>query len=228
MPIVFTHRNGEANARIRFTLDPQTSLQRVSSRLPFTYTGADLYALCSDAMLKAITRQARLVDAKVASHNAKLRPGATPLTIAGFFDHYASEEDTQVVVSEEDFDSARRELVPSVSFEELQHYEKVRQTFEGKEKKDERPKITVDGEQHATVMKKKGLREKTLSSLHKKLSRNHAAEEDGEDEYTIDTGHLNGHSNGNGKMVHKGKGKGKNALGGFGDAAGEDDEELYS
>ncbi|KAI4248985.1 MAG: hypothetical protein L6R42_009123, partial [Xanthoria sp. 1 TBL-2021] len=49
----------------KFSLHPDLSLARVAQSLPFTYTGADLYALCSDAMLKAITRQASAVDAKI-------------------------------------------------------------------------------------------------------------------------------------------------------------------
>lgn len=84
-------------------------------------------------MLKAITRQCRKVDEKVAAHNASLKPGQNPITIAQFFDHYASVPDTDVTVTEEDFDAARRELVPSVSTEEFGHYERVRQTFEGKD-----------------------------------------------------------------------------------------------
>lgn len=110
----------------------------MASNLPFNYTGADLYALCSDAMLKAITRQARLVDEKVAAHNAQVgqedeRTGKpkTKTTIAQFFDHYATQEDISVVVTEEDFEGAKRELVPSVSMDELGHYERVRRTFEG-------------------------------------------------------------------------------------------------
>ena len=42
----------------KFNLDADLDLRRVADGLPFTYTGADLYALASDAMLKAITRQA--------------------------------------------------------------------------------------------------------------------------------------------------------------------------
>ena len=45
----------------------------MAQRLPFTYTGADFYALCSDAMLKAVTRQAGAVDAKVRALNEQLR-----------------------------------------------------------------------------------------------------------------------------------------------------------
>jgi len=49
----------------RFTLSPTLFLRSISETLPFTYTGADLYTHCSDAMVKAITRQANIVDEKV-------------------------------------------------------------------------------------------------------------------------------------------------------------------
>ncbi|KAL8817347.1 MAG: hypothetical protein Q9223_003801, partial [Gallowayella weberi] len=88
----------------KFSLDPHLSLARVAASLPFTYTGADLYALCSDAMLKAITRQASAVDAKI-----KSLPNG-PVTTAYFFDHLATKEDIAVNVTEEDFEAAKREL----------------------------------------------------------------------------------------------------------------------
>lgn len=92
----------------KFTMHPDISLRRVAESLPFTYTGADLYALCSDAMLKAITRQASAVDAKI-----KALPSAA-VTTAYFFDHLATKEDIAVMVTEEDFFAANRELVGSV------------------------------------------------------------------------------------------------------------------
>lgn len=92
----------------KFTLHPQMSLRRVAEALPFTYTGADLYALCSDAMLKAITRRASAVDAKI-----RALPGG-PVTTAYFFDHLATKEDVEVMVTEEDFFAAQKELVGSV------------------------------------------------------------------------------------------------------------------
>lgn len=109
--------------------------------LPFTYTGADLYALCSDAMLKAITRQASAVDAKI-----KALPNG-PVTTAYYFDYLATPEDTAVFVTEDDFEAARRELVPSVSAKELEHYEKVRRQFESKdeEKDDILPRGLTNG-----------------------------------------------------------------------------------
>lgn len=239
---------------LRFALHPELNLRRVSQSLPFTYTGADLYALCSDAMLKAITRQARLVDGKVAAHNKSLPSHATQMTIAHFFDHLATDEDTNVMVVEDDFEMARRELVPSVSAEELGHYEGVRKAFEGEDKK----KIE-EAKKHkalpAAVGNGKGAgglpggmaRRRTSSSNNaggKKFLKfaNEATDgengdaEDNEDDdpYTIRTGHLgtNGASNGGNQSngshaTSKGKGKGKGAIAGFGDAAGDDEEDLY-
>ena len=94
----------------KFALHPQVSLDRVAEQLPLTYTGADLYALCSDAMLKAITRKATAVDEKI-----KRLPNG-PVSTAWFFDHLATPEDVNVLVMEEDFLSAQGELVPSVRY----------------------------------------------------------------------------------------------------------------
>ncbi|KAK5361749.1 peroxisomal assembly protein [Exophiala xenobiotica] len=111
----------------KFTLAPDVDLERVASRLPFTYTGADLYALCSDAMLKAITRKTRAVDDKV-QQISKTR--GEEISTGYFFDHLATDEDVQVVVSEEDFSAAQNELVGSVSKKELEHFERIRNMFE--------------------------------------------------------------------------------------------------
>jgi peroxin-6 len=119
--------------------------------LPFTYTGADFYALCTDAMLKAVTRQAAAVDARIEAlnsgilhsrqkhqhdqehlHGYGLREEQRPLiTTATFFDRYAAPDDLAVLVTEQDFIAAHQELVPSVSAGELAHYERVRAAFEG-------------------------------------------------------------------------------------------------
>lgn len=83
-------------------------------------------------MLKAITRSARLVDSRVASiNNDRQNRGQGKISIAYFFDHFADDQDTHVSVVEEDFEQAKAELVPSVSIDELRHYERVRDTFEG-------------------------------------------------------------------------------------------------
>lgn len=84
------------------------SLRRIADGLPFTYTGADLYALCSDAMLRAITRQTAAVDRRI-----KALPDG-PVSTAYFFDHLATKEDIAVMVTEDDFYAAQYELVGSV------------------------------------------------------------------------------------------------------------------
>ena len=102
----------------KFALAPDCSLAAVAETLPFTYTGADLYALCSDAMLKAITRQARSVDRRIRQleqqQQQQQQPQGRKITTAWFFDHAATPDDTRVVVSMADFAEARRELVGSV------------------------------------------------------------------------------------------------------------------
>lgn len=91
-----------------FKLGPEVSLRRVAESLPFTYTGADLYAICSDAMLKAITRQCTAVDSRI-----KVLDGGA-VTPAYFFDHLATQDDIDVTVREQDFIDAQREFVGSV------------------------------------------------------------------------------------------------------------------
>lgn len=81
-------------------------------------------------MLKAVTRQASAVDAKIRAINDN-SSNAPPISTANFFDHHATAEDVAVMVTEQDFLDAHRELVPSVSAGELAHYESVRAAFEG-------------------------------------------------------------------------------------------------
>ncbi|KAL5450680.1 peroxisomal assembly protein [Paraphaeosphaeria minitans] len=205
----------------KFTLHPDLSLARVASTLPFTYTGADMYALCSDAMLKAITRQARAVDEKVAGiSNSR----GTAITTAYFFDHLATEEDTAVMVMENDFIEAHKELVPSVSADELQHYERVRKTFEGTGKKDESSRPSQNGTAPPPTSSK---------------GKDKVAAPPDDESLIVHTENIDINGSASGAF---GKGKGKSkapavghaskssldiAEGGFGSAA-DGDEELYS
>lgn len=194
----------------KFALHASTSLARVSQTLPLTYTGADFYALCSDAMLKAVTRQANAVDAKVRELNSR-RDIKHPVSTAYFFDHYATPEDVAVTVTEQDFLDARDELVPSVSAGELEHYEKVRATFEGgrgEEKKKEigeaRPRSSGKGKGKAIAIvggKGKG--------------KGKEVDVGGSEEDEVSDGVVNGGRN---------KGKGKAV---FRDTTGSDDQGLY-
>ncbi len=205
------------------------SLSSIAQHLPFTYTGADFYALCSDAMLKAVTRQATAVDNKIKALNSNLPPGKPPISTSNFFDHHAKPDDIAVMVTEEDFLGANRELVPSVSAGELQHYERVRATFEGvRDKKGpagrpnlpgavlgssdtsiDQPKLSGKGKARAVSGKGKG--KATAAD----------SEEDSDGDGGVTPGsYQNTGANG------KGKGKGK-AVMSFEQGTGSDDDELY-
>jgi peroxin-6 len=186
-PLV-TFRSCTTN-KIRFTLHPTVSLSSIAQKLPFTYTGADFYALCSDAMLKAVTRQASAVDAKVRVLNTELEEsGRPPISTANFFDHHATAEDIAVMVMEQDFLEAHRELVPSVSAGELAHYERVRATFEGgrDKKKESTTTATKNGAPPAPGQPQRSYSTQEL----------------------VDAA-LSGGDKGKGKAVAAGKGKGK-------------------
>jgi peroxin-6 len=111
----------------KFRLHPDLDLARVAEKCPFHYTGADFYALCTDAMLKAMTRVAETIEERVKTLN---KDRETPMTAQYFLSHMATPEDIMVQVEEVDFVRALDELIPSVSATELAHYSKVREKFE--------------------------------------------------------------------------------------------------
>ncbi|KAI1760446.1 peroxisomal biogenesis factor 6 [Hypoxylon sp. FL1150] len=219
----------------KFTLHPSVSLPAVAEHLPFTYTGADFYALCSDAMLKAVTRQATLVDTKIRAINAdRERANQPPISTANFFDHHATADDIAVMVTEQDFLAANQELIPSVSAGELSHYERVRATFENQDKKQSlqqqnAPTPTAatfsldDGRPTATRSvsgsKGKGKAVATSNSKGKGKAVATASDEgsdDGETPYGSYGGSVNGKSKGKGKAVAR-----------FQEGTASDDENLY-
>ncbi|KAI8968503.1 P-loop containing nucleoside triphosphate hydrolase protein [Mycotypha africana] len=115
----------------KFRLHPDLDLRKVAERCPFHYTGADFYALCSDAMLKAMTRVANSIDDKVKQLNKEQRDNLpNPLTVQYYLSHLVTDEELSVQVQEIDFIKALEELIPSVSATELAHYSKVREKFE--------------------------------------------------------------------------------------------------
>ncbi|SCU84187.1 LADA_0D00342g1_1 [Lachancea dasiensis] len=111
----------------KFTLDQDVDLAKIADICPFNYTGADFYALCSDAMLNAMTRVSKDVDKKVLSYSQKV---GRNVSTRYWFDKIATEEDSDVAVKMEDFLNAQANLTPSVSQEELAHYLKVKSNFE--------------------------------------------------------------------------------------------------
>lgn len=120
----------------KFKLGDDVDLAKIAEQCSFSFTGADFYALCSDSMLNAMARSAHDVDAKLNLFNEqRLGCGLEPVLSRWWFDNVASLEDLNVLVTLEDFQKAHKELVPSVSTEELAHYLRVKQNFEGKKEK---------------------------------------------------------------------------------------------
>lgn len=115
----------------KFHLHEDVDLAAVAAQCSFTFTGADFYALCSDAMLNAMTRTAQSVDKVVGLYNSQRE---SPVSTRWWFDNVCAPSDIQVLVQMQDFMKARLALNPSVSEEELKHYLKVRQNFEGGKK----------------------------------------------------------------------------------------------
>lgn len=131
----------------KFRLHPTLSLPDVVSKCPFHFTGADFYALCSDAMLMAMSRQAELVEKTISkfiplftlpallSRNAALLNQAQssnhpyPITSHYYLSEMALEQDVQVLVTQHDFDLALSQLKPSVTESEMQHYAHIRRSF---------------------------------------------------------------------------------------------------
>ncbi|KAI7825209.1 P-loop containing nucleoside triphosphate hydrolase protein [Gamsiella multidivaricata] len=114
----------------RFRLHPSLDLTNVAEKCPFNYTGADFYALCSDAMLKAMSRTADGIEKRVVAINSdETSTLPLPITSQYYLDHLAQPDEILVQVTEEDFDQALAELVPSVSAQELEHYRQVQKMF---------------------------------------------------------------------------------------------------
>ncbi|KAI8141111.1 P-loop containing nucleoside triphosphate hydrolase protein [Fennellomyces sp. T-0311] len=129
----------------KFRLHPDLDLMRVAERCPFHYTGADFYALCSDAMLKAMTRVADTIELKVQALNEEKRPDLpNPVTAQYYLSRLSTPEEIMVQVEEVDFINALNELVPSVSATELEHYQSVRERFEQKHDDEEDQDVEED------------------------------------------------------------------------------------
>ncbi|GAA5824221.1 hypothetical protein JCM5353_000355 [Sporobolomyces roseus] len=116
----------------KFKLEPSIRLDLVAQQCPFNYTGADFYALCSDAMLKSMSRKAEEIDAKIADLNSRppYSNGQTALLTPQYYlAEIATPSEIEVLVAQQDFEAALSELIPSVSPQELSHYKQVRAKF---------------------------------------------------------------------------------------------------
>ncbi|KAG1826708.1 P-loop containing nucleoside triphosphate hydrolase protein [Suillus subaureus] len=113
----------------KFKLDRDLSLADIAKECPFHYTGADFYALCSDAMLNALNRKVTELDSKIAQLNKQSEFRQHQLTPQYYLTEIARSDDLHILVTQMDFIRALNELVPSVSAVEMQHYATIQKRF---------------------------------------------------------------------------------------------------
>ncbi|XP_010215353.1 PREDICTED: peroxisome assembly factor 2-like [Tinamus guttatus] len=89
----------------KFKLDPSVSLPSILEKCPARLTGADIYALCSDAMMSAVKRKVEWIEEGLDTESSAL------------------------VLTMEDFLQAAARLQPSVSEQELLRYRFIQQKF---------------------------------------------------------------------------------------------------
>ncbi|GAA6007485.1 hypothetical protein JCM11491_004179 [Sporobolomyces phaffii] len=156
----------------KFKLDPEIRLDLVAEQCPFNYTGADFYALCSDAMLKAMSRKAEDIDRKIADLNARppYSDGRTALLTPQYYlAEMATPSEIEVLVAQQDFEAALAELIPSVSPQELAHYKQVRAKFStetmNSDDKLEKKQQERDGLVKQLIEKSRPLREEKANGI---------------------------------------------------------------
>jgi len=98
----------------KFSMDSDVNLGEIAGKCPPRLTGADLYALCSDAWMVALKR--------------KVSGGGS----GGDEEAEADSADNVVVVKQIDFETALVKLKPSLSEEDIQKYEFIRDQYAGK------------------------------------------------------------------------------------------------
>lgn len=159
-------------------------------------------------------------------------------------------------MEEQDFELARKELTPSVSYEELKHYEKVRDQFEGGPKKEQAQLTDGESQEMQTMVSRAQMSESDKGFARDKFnelmarrtsSKNVVPQVNGggdhgedagassgdDDDYVIRTDRLTINGNANGGRAAsrpasgKGKGKGKSRENIVEDGADGEGEDLY-
>ncbi|KAG7671202.1 hypothetical protein Ndes2526B_g02331 [Nannochloris sp. 'desiccata'] len=102
----------------KFSMDSDVELEEIARKCPPRLTGADLYALCSDAWMVALKR--------------RVRGGDSGGCIGDGEEKEADSTNKVVVVKQIDFETALLKLRPSLSEEDIQKYELIRDQYAGK------------------------------------------------------------------------------------------------
>jgi len=118
----------------KFSLAFNVNLEEVIARVPVTFTGADFSAVAAQALMRALKRRVAELEEELEVLNEEDGEGGREggkegvLSLSTFLSQLAPEE-LEARVRQEDFVAAAAAVTPSVSMEELQHYEKLRAQF---------------------------------------------------------------------------------------------------
>ncbi|KAL4420721.1 hypothetical protein ABPG75_010377 [Micractinium tetrahymenae] len=129
----------------RFRMAPGVDLEQVAARCADRFTGADLYALCSDAWMTALKRSIACLEARQGKgqcngeEHGSAANGSVGTTEAGAelaeeaeeaAEEAAAEGEPEVEVTQADFLAAADSLQPSLSLEEVAKYERIRDQYQ--------------------------------------------------------------------------------------------------
>lgn len=89
----------------KFNLKDDIDFEKLLEQSGFNLTGADFYAICTDAFMNAVSRATSQGD-------------------------ISQKQSHQIVVSHDDFEKAFKNITPSVSVADLERYESLQGTFE--------------------------------------------------------------------------------------------------
>ena len=113
----------------KFAHDDDVDLGAIVDACGSGFTGADFSAVASEAMGSALRRRVADLQRQVDQVNARdlysSAPECTPFSLL----EQLSEDEMRIVVKQSDFEAAAASVVPSVSADELRHYEGLRAKF---------------------------------------------------------------------------------------------------
>ena len=112
----------------KFTLGADATIDQIIDLCPNNFTGADFYALCSNALASAIKRRALQIETDVKALQDIDIYSENQITIQQWLAE-ASPQELAVHVLLEDFKTAIQGIVPSVSKADLRKYEALREQF---------------------------------------------------------------------------------------------------
>ncbi|CEO95018.1 hypothetical protein PBRA_003831 [Plasmodiophora brassicae] len=115
----------------KFTLHEDVDLEAIVEDLPMTLTGADFYALCSDALLNALKTKISRVEAELSrtDDDDDDRDAVSGRRAIREYLRSCPPEDLRAVVTQDDFRRAASTIAPSLSNEELARYQQLRKQF---------------------------------------------------------------------------------------------------